>query len=128
MNDFIFRSKKNNNNSNFTNEFYTIKGMEDTIDPNNNCRLNHEIPNKVFAKKLYREDNTHRLYIRVGSNGKLYNPTSIYGEEKINTFLDRVCKDGIKFKEVNQKIFDFYLNFLNTKNIAWLNNAEREIS
>lgn len=127
MNDFIFRPKTNNNTES-TNEFYTLKGMEDTTDSDHNCRLNSEVPNKVFAKKLYRDDNTHRFYIRVGNNGKLYNPVSIYGEEKTNTFLDRVCKDGVKFREVNQKIFDLYLNFLNTKNIAWFNNAEREIS
>ncbi len=31
-------------------------------------------------------------------------------------------------KEVNAKVFDLYINFLATKNTAWLNNAERELN
>jgi len=127
MDSFIFQQKQRENTDSI-NEFYTLKGMEDSMDSKQNCRLNEEKPNKVFAKKIYRADNTHRFYVRVSNNGKLYNPISIYGEEKINTFLDRVCKDSVKFKEVNEKTFDLYIGFLNTKNIAWLNNAEREVS
>ena len=127
MDSFLFQQKPVTNVDSM-NQFYTLKGMEDIIDSNKNCRLNDEKLNKVFAKKTYRADNTHRFYIRVSNNGKLYNPVSMYGEEKTNTFLDRVCKDSIKFKEVNEKTFNLYIGFLNTKNIAWLNNAEREVS
>jgi hypothetical protein len=30
------------------------------------------------------------------------------------------------FKEVSRKVFDFYLSFLRTSNISWINHAERE--
>ena len=40
------------------------------------------------------------------------------------SFLDKVCGDSEKFKEVNFKIFNMYIHFLRTKNISWLNNAE----
>jgi hypothetical protein len=51
---------------------------------------------------------------------------SIYGQENNSTFLDRVCRASGKFKDVNYKTFDLYVNFLKTKNVAWLHNAERE--
>jgi hypothetical protein len=57
---------------------------------------------------------------------KLFNPVSIYGVEKDKNFLDRICRSNSKFKEVNHKVFDLYVKFLQSKNISWLNNAERE--
>jgi hypothetical protein len=31
-----------------------------------------------------------------------------------------------EFKETTKQVFDKYINFLKTKNVAWLNNAERD--
>ena len=125
--DFIFRAKKENATiQQASDQFYTLKGLSESTDTLNNYTID-ENSDKVFAKKIVRSDGSVKLYIRTGNNGNIYNPVSIYGEEKVNTFLDRVCKDGIKFREVNEKVFAFYLKFLNTQNVAWLNNAEREI-
>jgi hypothetical protein len=52
----------------------------------------------------------------------------MYSEGQNNKFLSKIGREEWQFKEVNEKIFDLYLNFLSTKNIAWLNNAERELS
>jgi hypothetical protein len=127
MSDFIFTAKKDSqDNASQDNEFYTILGLEENLDKDGNPRLSTE--NKsVCAKKLYRADGSYRFYIRLANNGSVYNPVSVYGEEKYNAFLDRVVRSGFKFKEVNHKVFGMYLNFLKTKNIAWLHNAEREM-
>lgn len=109
------------------NEFYTLNGLEDYKDTENNPRINQENDSKVLAKKIVREDNSIRFSVKLGNNGKMYNPVSIYGEEKNSNFLDRICRNTNKFRDVNSKAFDLYVKFLKTKNIAWLNNAEREM-
>jgi hypothetical protein len=125
--DFIFQAKKEGTKiQQASDQFYTLKGLSETTDSLNNCTIEADSEN-VFAKKIFRSDGSVKFYIRTGNNGNIYNTVSIYGEEKVNTFLDRVCKDGLKFREVNEKVFAFYLKFLNTQNIAWLHNAEREI-
>lgn len=126
MNDFIFSVNKNKQEEKKEDEFYTIEGNEDSKDINGNPRIIKENKN-VCAKKLFRSDGSYRFYIRLSNNGSLYNPISVYGEEKNSTFLDRVVREGFKFKEVNNKVFDMYLNFLRTKNIAWYYNTEREM-
>lgn len=126
--NFIFQPKTNCNASKNKEEniFYTLIGLSKEVDDQNNQITTPESKN-VFAKKILHADDSVRFYIRTGNNGNIHNPISVYGEEKINNFLERVCKDTIRFREVNEKVFSFYLKFLNTKNIAWLNNAEREI-
>ena len=126
--DFIFQAKKEGTKiQKSSDQFYTLKGLSTTTDSALNYTVEADSEN-VFAKKIFRSGSSVKFYIRTGNNGNIYNPVSIYGEEKVNTFLDRVCKDGLKFREVNEKVFTFYLKFLNTQNIAWLHNAEREIS
>lgn len=106
-------------------ELYTIKGMEEFIDKNNRARINKD-NDKVLAKRTIRKNGSIKYSIRLGNNGKFYNPVSIYGEEKSNTFLDRICRSNDRFKEVGSKVFELYIEFLNTKNTALLINAERE--
>lgn len=127
MDNFIFSAKKTDTkDKDLSDEFYTISGTSDYLDTEGNPRLNEE-NQKVCAKKLYRADGSHRFYIRLANNNSVYNPISLYGDEKPNTFLDRVVRSGFKFKEVNEKVFNMYLGFLKTKNAAWLHNAEREM-
>lgn len=106
-------------------EYYTLLGEEDFIKDNKSMR-NHD-DSKVYAKRIQRKDGSFKNLIRLTSNSKLYNPLSIYGQEKANAFLDRTCKSNNKFKTVNDKAFNWYLQFLSTKNISWLYNAEREV-
>lgn len=123
--DFIFQQSINTTTQ--ENEYYTVSGLEDFLDNENNPRIQDSESEKVLAKKVVREDNSVRYWIKVSNNAKLYNPVSIYGEEKHSSFLDRVCRNsGNKFKEVNYRAFEFYTKFLRTKNIAWFHNAERE--
>jgi hypothetical protein len=125
MDDFTFEHK--HIISNQENEFYTLVGLEDFTDISNNPRITDENDAKILAKKIIREDKSVRFSVKLASNGKMYNPVSIYGQEKTSNFLDRICRNTNKFRDVNSKAFDLYVKFLKTKNTAWLNNAEREM-
>jgi hypothetical protein len=120
----IFNTKKDSDD---TKEIsYTLTGTEDHCDENGCPIIKDNESEGVFAKKILRKNGTAKFMVRLGSNGKLFNPVSIYGLEKDKTFLDRICRSNSKFKEVNHKVFDLYVKFLQSKNISWLNNAERE--
>ena len=122
--EFVLNNKIDRSSQN---EYYTIVGDGDFIDSNNNSRVNDTNTNKILAKKIIRDDGSIRYQIRIANAGKLYNPVSIYGQEKVNTFLDRVCRTEHKFRDVNIKAFNLYISFLNSKNLSYLHNAEREL-
>lgn len=115
------------NENGITSEYYTIIGSEDFLDHNKNPRCYEESSKNVLAKKIYRTTDSVRYSIKIDNNGKIFNPLSIYGDVKQTSFLDRVCRAQNKYKDVNYKAFEMYLQFLKTKNLAWLHNAEREV-
>jgi hypothetical protein len=106
-------------------ELFTVLGKEDFLDKERNPQLKSE-SEEVFARRAIRKDGSIKYSVRLSNTGKLFNPLSIYGQEQNHSFLNRVCRSNNKFKEVNQKTFNWYVKFLKTKNVAWLNNAERE--
>lgn len=132
MSDFIYNPSslfvnKKTEDSNVDEQLFTLIGHEDFIDSVGLAQVCSSNNDKIFAKQMSRKDGSTKFMVRLASNGKLFNPLSIYGIEQDNSFLNRVCRSNKKFREVNQKTFSWYLKFLNTKNIAWLNNAEREM-
>lgn len=125
--DDIFIPNKNKAESNAkTTELFTLIGQHNFLDENKNPRTNTE-NNRVYAKKI-NTPFSNKYYIKVGTHGKIYNPIGLYSEGTANKFLSKIGRKAWEFKEVNSKVFDMYINFLRTKNIAWLNNAEREMS
>lgn len=106
-------------------KYYTILGDQDFIDNNDRPQSKTE-SNKVVAKSIYK-NSSYKFYIKVGTYGKIFNPMGLFSEGKNEKFIAKIGRKEFEFKEVNQKVFDLYLNFLSTKNIAWLNNAEREM-
>jgi hypothetical protein len=50
----------------------------------------------------------------------------MYSEGTAKKQMRHAGKPEWEFKETNEVVFNKYINFLRTKNIAWLNNAERE--
>lgn len=106
--------------------YYTLIGKHKFIDNDKNPRLETDTDN-VFAKKIT-NNSSCRYYIKVGTYGKIYNPIGLFSEGTANKFLARAGKKAWEFKEVNSKVFDMYIKFLKTKNMAWLNNAEREMN
>jgi hypothetical protein len=121
----IYNTEININENELSKEFYTVVGQEEFLEGDNPRRHNDD--SHVYAKKIQKKDGTYKTMIRVANNGKLYNPVAIYGEEKSNNFLERVCRANDKFRPVNNKAFEWYIKFLSTKNMAWFYNAEREV-
>lgn len=106
--------------------YYTILGEHEFIDSDNRPRSNTE-SKSVVAKSISKNTNS-KFYIKIGTYGKIFNPMGLFSEGKNQKFIAKIGKKEFEFKEVNQKVFDLYLNFLSTKNLAWLNNAERELT
>lgn len=108
-------------------EYFTLIGDHDYIDDQNRPRVKDE--NKsVVAKSVSVDNKPTRYYIKVGTYGKIYNPIGLYSEGQNTKFLSKIGRKQFEFKEVNQHVFNLYTNFLSTKNLAWLNNAERELT
>lgn len=105
---------------------YTILGKHDSFDDDNNPIIDEESKD-VLAKKIVASDTKTRYLIKVGPHGRIYNPIGIFSEGRGNNFSKRSGKPEWEFTEVNQKVFDIYLCFLRTKNVAHLNIAEREL-
>jgi hypothetical protein len=123
---FIFQQKEINYDTlNNIDEFYTIEGDHDYHDDNHNPRTIKD-NKKTLAKKLFTENKKPRYLIKMNTAGKLHNPLSIVSQQKMTgNFLDRKCREP-KFKSVSNKTFIMYINFLRTKNLSWLYNADRE--
>lgn len=124
MEEYIFsmRENKKPENKKSSVAFYTIYGEHDFIDEQGNPRIKSDSNPGLLARKI-----GNQFYIRVGLYGKIFNPIGMYSEGQQNKFLTKVGKEAYSFSKVNQKVFDMYLNFLRTKNLAWLHNAEREM-
>jgi hypothetical protein len=124
-NDFIFNQQITTQPL-ISYELYTFLGDHDYIDDDGFPRTDNDT-GKVIAKVRHGISNT-KYFIKVGSHGQIFNPIGMYSEGKQTKFLSKIGKLEFAFREVNKNIFDMYLNFTKTKNIAWLNNAQREMS
>jgi hypothetical protein len=106
-------------------EYFTILDKHDYLNKEANpCLKNDgaEACAKIVTNYL---NNTKKYFIKIDYNGKLINPMSIYSSDK-DQFVRELGKK-IKYKNVSPKVFETYMYFLRTKNMAWLNNAEREM-
>jgi hypothetical protein len=108
-------------------EYFTLIGDHSFLDDHNRPRVDNENI-KVVAKTITTDNKPTRYYIKVGTYGKIYNPIGLYTEGQNTKFLSKIGRKQFEFKEVNKYVFDLYTNFLATKNLAWLNNAERELT
>ena len=124
MNNFFIPNQKEQTDSHT--EYYTIFGKHDDLDTNANPIVTNNNTKEALAKKVT-SGNSTKYYIKIGPHGKIYNPIGLYTENQANKFLARAGKNLWEFRQVNSKVFDLYVSFLRTKNIAWLNNAEREM-
>jgi len=122
INDFMVKPQ---NTEKLKEDYYGLFGSHDYLDENKNPRVNQAGSN-MLAKTVYYE---HRAkhFIKIGDHGKIYNPIGLYSEGTSDKFLSKIGKKAWEFKEVSPVVFDLYVKFLKTKNIAWLRNAEREM-
>jgi hypothetical protein len=81
---------------------------------------------RICSVIKYTGTNNPRYFVKVNDRGELFDPIGMYSEGGLNKDLKHAGKKEWRLKEVNNKIFSFYLNYLKTKNKAWLNNAIRE--
>ncbi len=102
-------------------KFYTLFGMQDYVDDSGNTRQNNE-DKRTFAKQI-----GGKCLVKIGLDNRAYNPLGLFSEGNANKTLAKIGKDEYNFKRVNSKVFDLYVSFLRTKNLAWLNNANREL-
>ena len=56
----------------------------------------------------------------------LHDALPIYSEGTARKQMRHAGRPEWQFKETTKQVFDKYINFLKTKNVAWLNNAERD--
>lgn len=104
---------------------YTISGKESFIDEEGNPRTLGE-SKATMAKKIITVIDTKQFYIKANGNNQLFNPISQINDETKPSIIDNTCKATDKFISVNETVFNYYLQFLTTKNILWLQKAERE--
>jgi hypothetical protein len=124
MDDFIF-SPKQKTDSTDTN-YYCMTGSENYTDGDGFPRSEKDGKN-VLAKRVSKTDSQPQYFIKISNSNKLFNPLGSGLDEKSYSIVDNVCRPSDKFRSVNEKVFNLYLNFLSTKNISWLTRAEREI-
>jgi hypothetical protein len=125
MENDIFRMNPNKVENTSTYTRYTVFGEHDDIDSDGNPLTDQEKDCLAYIKNL---NGDQQYYLKIGLHGKIFNPIGLYSEGKSNKFLSKVGKQEYNFTKVNSKVFNMYLNFLRTKNLAWLNNAERELT
>lgn len=107
-------------------ECFTVLGDQTYFDSKDRPRIDDE--DKALAKSVIINNKPPKFYIKTGTYGKIYNPIGLYTEGHSQKFLAKIGKKQFDYKEVNQRVFDMYITFLKTKNLAWLNNAEREMA
>ena len=108
---------------------YTILGKNDFVDGEgyplvlDDDGVEAENRDITFAKKISSGGRNWRFFIKMDNSGHLFNPIGIY--EGGHARRIRGTKQ-FNFKEVGIRAFNFYVDFLRTKNEARLRNAERE--
>ena len=85
-----------------------------------------EDDSSAYAKTV-RINNKTVYYVKQDKYGNLYNPSGMYSEGNASKELRHAGRPNWVFRDVEKKVFDYYLKFLETKNEAWLTNAEREL-
>jgi len=84
-------------------------------------------PEEACAK-IYDRNNLRKYFIKVDKYNRIFNPYGMYSEHRANNRqILHAGVDELNFRETNKKAFLLYLNFLKTKNLAWLRNAEQEM-
>ena len=114
-----------------TSTVYTVVGKEDYIDDAGLPRLSASteeawVSPYAHALKISGKSGT-RFFVRQGPHGKLFNPIGFFSEGKESKVSKHAGKREWELREVNDRVFNFYLNFLRTKNLSYINNAEREL-
>jgi|TARA_R110000824_G_scaffold10866_1_gene47555 hypothetical protein len=111
---------------------YTIIGQEDYIEDGSELPClsidldEANIDPYAHAMKIGGEAGC-RFFVKQGPYGKLFNPLGFFSEGQESKVSRHRGHLEWKLKEVKEKVFNFYVNFLRTKNLSYIHNAEREL-
>lgn len=118
-------------------KYYTTSNNQEFVDDDGFFRLNAN-SNKVFAKAikeikskniLNRSPNYYKYYIKTQTDKTLLDPFENHGIKNNRiSFLDKIRKTDSDFIEVNQSVFNKYINYLKTNHSQWLTEAKRELN
>ena len=131
----IFQPKKQQNRVTDNDDaVFTLVGKQDYFDEErypiiedldqNGQFVEAEERDQAYALRRVGTDMT-RYYLKFGGpGGRLFDPMSVDGDRYGRKLLPGLGE--YRWREVNRKAFSYYINFLKTKNKAYLRNAERE--
>ena len=127
---FIINKDKNPEELERIETIYTMIGSQDYIEDGDPCLTMtsedaQESPD-AYAMRIQIGNRT-KYYAKRGPHGKLFNPIGMYSEGMASKTLGHAGKLEWRFVEVKERAFEFYRNFLKTRNLAYLTNAEREL-
>ncbi len=109
---------------------YTFMGKHDVLDatgfPILACEEDIFSHPDAYAVKIIKGERTN-YWVRRNKRGALFNPIGLYSEGNSQKRLRHAGRPEWRLEPTSVKVFDFYVNFLKSKNSAWLNNAEREV-
>lgn len=114
-----------------TETVYTIIGKEEYLEKDKYpcLRLSADEAadhKNAYAIKVSIGDRT-RYYVKRGNDGRIFNPIGMFSEGTSTKQIRHAGKGVWNFKEIKEGVFDLYINFLLTKNVSYLRNAEREL-
>jgi hypothetical protein len=100
--------------------YYTTSDYSENTDESG-CSLRNQWDEYVFARKglepknmkdFLSKDLSYVYYVRI-DNGKIYDPRTTYSlSDNKPTFIEKVCKDQMRWIKVNESAFNSYLEFL----------------
>lgn len=134
INKAIFRPQDKNDNPELLTKVYTITGNENQLDDEGYPILLDEpyeedgqeyidpaeLRDEAYAK--YVRGQRVKYYVKQDNAGHFYNPIGLYGKQKQR----KGSQDVWRFRETSKQAFELYIKFLKTRNVAWLQQAERE--
>ncbi len=105
---------------------YTVLGTQDFLDDESCPRTRLEDDWRTHAKTV-QIGSSKRFYVKTGRTGRLFNPLGLYDDGFKKQKLRHASKPNWRMRETTEKVFRQYLEFLKTKNPAYLHNAERSV-
>jgi len=129
--EHVINKKKVNKEPKRVEVIYTVTGKQDYLDDDIYPCVKMESKKAqesmdAYAMKITVGERT-KYYAKRGRHGRLYNPIGMFSEGMSKKRLGHAGRMEWNFTEIGEKAFRFYRDFLRTKNIAYLHNAEREL-
>jgi hypothetical protein len=104
---------------------FCLRGLHDYMYQDIPCIKDLKKQKAVDRKEACAKKVKHWYFIKINSKGELYNPLDVSHERSYNR-----VQNGIpvwSFKKVPYSTFAHYAHFLQTRNLAFMNLARREI-